>query len=295
MNSSSALATQSYCFLGARMRYFAAVLAGKTAVIRWTCVLTVIAIVLHVPSVASAGTVALSGIIQATYTPSGTLISETAFADGQPHIYRVGIFVKVSNLAPGESFGLVGYDMSLTGLGGSGPHGLSRTTLSTGIPGPLFPRPNYFRDAPTTNLIISASGQPLTNWYTSGQNGDLGVSFTDLIGIITAIDPASLNGLEDAQGQPATDPRLAIGTSAIGTRLGVLYLQWDGVTPSQLNFNSVLGALADVPGKKFFNANAISAPPLVFVPEPSSIALMGMAGVGLAFMARRVKIARRTE
>jgi hypothetical protein len=260
------------------MKYFAP-FAGECLVARWKLGLVAIAAALVISSAASAGTMNLYATVQATYTTAGSLIAETFIADGQPHIYRVGIFVQVSNLAAGESFGLVGYDISLTG-------GLSRNTLNIGgaTTGLTNPKPNYVPDNPTTNLIISASGNPLSNWYTGGQNGDLGTA-GDLIGMLTAIDPANLNGLEDNQAQPATDPRLAIGTSALGTRIGVVYVLWNGTTPGQFNFNNGLGAFADVPGKKFFNSFPVSG--IFTIPEPGTIVLMGMAGVGLAFMARR--------
>jgi hypothetical protein len=252
----------------------------------WTKGLVAIAVALAMSSVASAGTITLSGQVDATYTIFGTLVpGEAFFKDGQTHIYRVGIFVRVSDLAPGESFGLVGYDMTLSGSG------LQRYSGSGG--GGAVVRPNYVGNNPITNLIISASGKTLTNWYTGGQNFDNGVSHADLIGMLTAIDPASLNGLEDDQGQPATDPRLAIGTGEAPTKIGAIFLVWNGQVPSQLNFNNVLGALADVPGKKFFNAVSLTAPPVLFVPEPSSIALLSLACVGFVFVARRCAAANR--
>jgi len=257
--------------------------------IRWKLGLAAVVALVGVASVASAGTIALKADVQATYDPTtGAKTADTYTNDGQPHIYRVAIMANTTNLGAGEAFGLVGYDVGITG-------GLTRNTVSVGgaTTGLTNPKPNYVGDSPTTALFVSSTGNPLTNWYTGGQNGDLGSSTTDLLGMLTAVDSANLDGLEDDQGVHATDPRLSIGTSAAGTRLGVVYVKWNGTTDSFFNINNPLYSIASVPNHSFSNTVAAVANGFHFipVPEPTSIVLMGLAGLGTVMLARRRRLA----
>src|SRR4051812_26976307 len=82
--------------------------------------------VLTVASMASAATMALTPVVQATYdATTGALISNTYVQDNQPHIYRVGLMTKVTGLGANESFGLVNYDIGLQ-------PGLARNTVNVG-------------------------------------------------------------------------------------------------------------------------------------------------------------------
>jgi hypothetical protein len=208
---------------------------------------------------------------------------------GTPELYRFDIYARVSGLGPNESFGLVGYDMTFS-------PGFTRNSLNIGgaSTGLTNPKPNYVADNPTTPLVVSASGQPLTNYYTGGQNGDLGSSTTDLVGMLTAIDASNLDGLEDGDGVHATDPRLAIGTNAGGTRIGAIYLRWDGVTNARFTLVNCIGATANRTTKLFSETFPITTLPFVFPltpppnpAEPSSFVLAGLAGVGIVLFRRK--------
>jgi len=252
--------------------------------IRWKLGFVAVVAVLALASTSSAATVTLTPTVQATYDNAGVLIGNSFIKDGQPHIYRVGIMASIQGLGANESFGLVGYDVALQGAG------LTRNTVSVGgaTTGLTNPKPNYVADSPTTPYFISASGNPLTNYYTGGNNGDLGSLGTDLIGMLTAVDSANIGGLEDDQGvHVAVDPRTTIGTSGGGTRLGVVYVKWDGVTSSTFTLTSPLFSTVNSATHSFSNTAAATVVPAVFVPEPSTIVLASMACVGLAFAARR--------
>jgi len=237
--------------------------------------------VVAMASAASAAVITLTPVIQNTYDATTGASQQAGFKnDGLPHIYRIGVIAQITGQAAGETFGLAGYDVTLGG-------GLSRNTLTVGSAssGLTNPKPNYVPDSPATTLIISSSGTTLANWYAGGQNGDLGSSLTDLIGLLTAIDPSNLNGLEDDNG-PAPDPRVNIGTGS-GTRLGAIYVKWDGTTIGTFQIGNALTASAAA--NKFNNSLPTVVAPLVLipVPEPASIALMGFAGLGLVVVARR--------
>jgi hypothetical protein len=212
-----------------------------------------------------AGTVFLSPIIGGTYDPANGQLQQPFFvADGTPHIYRVDLVAQLFSSAPDEIFCEVLYDISLNGL--------LRNTLNVGgiNTGLTNPKPNYVPDRPTTDLFIKGTGQPLSDFYVGGFNGDFGASPTDLQGIITAPDVNTLNGLVDGSNNPVTDPRLSIATGA-GTRLGAVYVKWDGLTTASLSLNGYFVTMDSVTTQR---SSEQSFSRTMIVSEPTSLTLV---------------------
>jgi hypothetical protein len=202
------------------------------------CALAIISVISGVRTV-EATNFSLELSIGATYSPDTGVQQSVGFlADSTPHIYRVDLIAHVSDLPPGKSFGLFGYDMRLNGL--------TRNRLDVGSieSGLTNPKRNYVADNPTTSLFDAVSQTPISNYYTGGQNGDLGESNRDLVGMLTAIDPFTLGNLVDENLIPQPDPRQAIGLGN-GTRLGALYVKWDGTIPATLSIIKGLFGVAD--------------------------------------------------
>jgi len=237
-------------------------------------------------SVASAATITLTPVVQATYDSTGLVNQGNSYInDGQAHIYRVAILTQIAGQAAGESWGATSYDITLAG-------GLGRNTVTDGgvTTGLTRVKPNYVNDSTAiNNPALFDSVGPVPDYYANGKNGDLGALTTDFIAITTAIDPANLGDLTDIDGNPASDPRQTIGTIGAGTRLGVVYVKWNGTTQGTLSLINASVASANANTNKFNDSVATTVAPLQFipVPEPTSIALMGFAGLGLVIAARR--------
>jgi hypothetical protein len=233
--------------------------------------LVVAALALLAPRAVSAAVVEISTRIGATHDPiTGVKIGDGLQADGLPKILRMDISVIATGLGPNESFGLVGFDFAISGI-------FTRYSgFGVIMNGLQNPKPNYVADAPTTSLSVGATGQPLTNYYTGGQNGDLGVSTSDLIGILTAVDAHSLGDLVDADDNPAPDPRLQIGKGN-GTRIGVAWVNWNGQLGGSFGYNAALFATVDTVTHQFSSTAPAIAPAIFIVPEPSSLVLAGIA------------------
>jgi len=231
-------------------------------------------------SAASAATITLVPVIQQTYDSTGLVNQGAGFInDGQPHIYRVAITTKITGQGANESWGAASYDITLSG-------GLARNTVTDGgvTTGLTRVKPNYVNDSTAiNNPALFDSVGPVPDYYANGKNGDLGLSTSDFIAITTAIDPANLGDLTDIDGNPAADPRQTIGVAAAGTRLGVVYVKWNGTVDGVLSLVNASVASAQADTNKFNNSVPTTVAPLILpaVPEPASVVLMGFAASAL--------------
>jgi hypothetical protein len=232
---------------------------------------------LSVATIASAANQTLSAAITGTYSADGNTVnsSTSAIFDGTPHIYRVDISTLLGGSPSAtESFGAAAFDVSL------GAH-LSRLNNINNA----NVRTNYLKNDPAmTNIIDSVTTNAITNYFSGGDNTDLGTSATDLIGIAVDVDGNNLGKTADANTfAPVTDPRQAIGKGS-AFKLGSVFVLFDGQANTTLNFANVAYSIANTAGTPIFGnsvASQIASVAFNAVPEPASIALMGIGVLGL--------------
>ena len=184
-----------------------------------------------------------------------------------------------------EAYGGVAYSIGLTG-------GVSRNTVTA--PGaPLStPKPNYAaNNPPMTNVVDGTTFANVTQTFTD--NSDFGDG-TDLVGITTAIDATNLNNLLDATTfNPAPDPRFNIGKSS-PFLLGAIYVKGNGTADGQVLVKDGSYSIASSATHNLSNTVPFGtftlAIPATAIPEPASIALMGLGAFGLI----GVKLRRRS-
>ncbi len=224
-----------------------------------------------------AGNLTATMSVDGTYDLSGNTLSATSFInDGTPHIYRVDMFTTMSALAAGEAFGAESFNLTLTGSS------LSRNTLNIAGSGLLTPKANWAANNPAmTNIAAAGSLTPITNFFSPGDNADIGSSTTDLQGILSDVDIASLGNVVNATTlTPTTDPRLSIG---VGTpfQLGSVYLLWNGNAAASLKMQNLQFGIANSLTHQFGLATSLADVTLNFnpVPEPGTLFL---AAVGSA-------------
>jgi hypothetical protein len=241
---------------------------------------------------ARAATLNTTMSVGATYDLAGNTQSSSSFInDGTPHIYRVDIFGQVSGLATNESFGAELYNLTLSGSS------LSRNTVSAPGADLQTPKPNYVANNPAlVNIADGATFAPIPNYYSGGQNADLGTPTTDLQGILAAIDNTNIGNTVNATTHaPVTDPRQSIGVGA-PFWLGSVYLQWLGNANAALllqhdEFSAVnsqthqLGTVTSLPDV------ALNFVP---VPEPAGICLF-LIGAAMIGLKRRTRSSSRAD
>ena len=231
-----------------------------------------------------AGNLTATMSVDGTYDLSGNTLSATSFInDGTPHIYRVDMFTTMSALAAGEAFGAESFNLTLTGSS------LSRNTLNIAGSGLLTPKANWAANNPAmTNIAAAGSLTPITNFFSPGDNADIGSSTTDLQGILSDVDIASLGNVVNATTlTPTTDPRLSIG---VGTpfQLGSVYLLWNGNAAASLEMQNLQFGIANSLTHQFGLATSLADVTLNFnpVPEPGTLFLAAV-GSALIFGALR--------
>jgi hypothetical protein len=229
----------------------------------------VVALSVLAASQLSAATFTLTPVVTESFLPDFTPIPgapDTTTMNGAARVFKVEFHIATSNLQAGEAgFGSVAFSVNGLNLGlfdaagGYQPNGA--TTDSNGA-------------APGGTVPVFAN------------NGDQGVA-GDLIGIYANI----ANGIT----APAvTDTRLKVGQAGGVSRVGEVYVQWDAnslqtlslvgngpVGPEFVTYTTAgqLGALQNVLSESVSFGSEI--------PEPATVALAGMALVGLIAVRRR--------
>jgi len=147
------------------------------------------------------------------------------------------------------------------------------------------------------NIANRDTQEPIFSFFGSGHSSDVGVSPTDLVGLLWDFGfPSSANvgnTVDATTLAPVPDPRLSVGVGS-PFQLGSVYLKWDGSSIGTLKatFHQVLvlnwqtqkygWPADDVPN------GTLNVPDTLFtVPEPTSCVLASLGGIGLLYMARR--------
>ena len=199
------------------------------------------------------------GAFETDFTPLPGIPDLSFYTAGTPIVLQVdySVHVQPGTLLPGErGFAATGFTIQLgpgvTDAGGGWQPNIATVDSNGALPGGIVP-------AFATNVDGGTPG--------------------DLVGILAAIAGGITN---------ANDPRTKIGQDGGISYIGSVFLQWDGVTTSTISTDGVLMTSLSTTGQ--FNVPALPAPPsitaLVSVPEPTTVALAGLALCGLAFRRR---------
>jgi PEP-CTERM motif len=192
-------------------------------------------------------------------------------------IYRVDFFANVTGAGPTSFFGATSFDASIAGGATiySGPNTSTGTGLTTSA------RKIWTPNNPILSNIGDASQNPITQTFTLA--ADSGASNSDFIALSNAIDPSSLGQTTALDtGNPVTDPRLAIGNPN-PFLLGTMWVV-PGTTAGTISIANASYLTADTGTHQLSSpAISITVAPLTIaaVPEPASIALMGLGALGL--------------
>jgi hypothetical protein len=250
---------------------------------RWTAALAVLVatLALSAATIASAANQTLSAQITGTFSADGNTVNSATgpIFDGTPHIYRVDISTLLGGSPSAtESFGAAGYDVVLNSH-------LSRVAANT-----ANVRTNWSANNPTMSVADANTLNAIPNYFTGGDNADLGTSATDLVAITQDVDGSNLGKTVDPNTFAAVpDPRQAIGK---GTpfKLGSVFVAFDGSANTTLTFANVGYSIANTAGTPIFGNSVpsqIAAVAFNAVPEPATIALMVIGAFGLVCAKRR--------
>jgi hypothetical protein len=229
-----------------------------------TAAATVVSAIILV-NVCSAATMTLSASITGTYdlnAPNSQLAAGFLW-DGQPHIYGVGIFAQVLNLQPPQSFGAAAFDVNLDAA-------LSRITVTN-----ANVSANYRANNPAMDNVFDQNGAKILNYFSGGDNADLGTSSTDLIGITIDLDSTTLGNTFDQNHVSKADPRQSIGVGA-PFLLGSIFVRWDGTQNAQMTFANAAYQLVPPIGPPDIGINTAIAPAQFVVPEPAAGLLLAV-------------------
>ncbi len=255
---------------------------------RWKATVAVLVALtsLSFATIASAApTITLSAAVTNTFDSTGALLGPGAMysANSGNRIYQVDISESIAGASATQSFGAASEDVILG-------TGLSRNTVNN-----ASVRINWLPNNPAMTNVADGNGTVIPNIFSNGDNADLGPSSTDLLGIVQDVDSASLGKTVDPNSfAPVHDPRQDIGKTS-PFKLGSVFVIFNNGAPGAsgtMTFANTAAAWADTAATPIFGPSTpmtIAAITLQVpgVPEPASIALMGLGALGLIGMKLR--------